>query len=360
VIRVVSTDEDEAYSIFESLNDRGKVLATADRIRSLFLRRADDEDRSAIVNAWDDIFDLKDNANVDDLLRAYWITKSGDAKARALHREVRKFLDEHTLTVTPRSLTDELRRASGVYSDLARSRSDDPEYRRGLSAIEDVGAKALYPPLLAAALVRRDEAGGPTADEKRFLNALLTLYVRHTVVGRRSNSDLEKWVFDIARRISVDRLAERLSLQAAVVEVVGRMPSDNEFKSDLAKVELRGRPAKYILREFERFWRSGETAVVPENVWLEHIYPQNPDAPWADHDRWIHRLGNLTLLQKRLNRDAQNFAYSIKRNEHYPKSTLELVQRLPQIDSWAAHDIEHRQVALSVDAPQIWPIPVLG
>jgi len=77
---------------------------------------------------------------------------------------------------------------------------------------------------------------------------------------------------------------------------------------------------------------------------VEHIYPQNPAAAdrWKDHDLWIDRLGNLTLLAKRLNEKIRNEKFSVKKPE-YEKSDLELTKQLLKYDDWNTANVNHRQ-----------------
>ena len=50
VVAVVSGDEDNAATVFETLNDRGIGLSTPDLLRTLLIRRAQEADREEIVD----------------------------------------------------------------------------------------------------------------------------------------------------------------------------------------------------------------------------------------------------------------------------------------------------------------------
>ena len=56
----------------------------------------------------------------------------------------------------------------------------------------------------------------------------------------------------------------------------------------------------------------------PERVNLEHLYPQRPEATarLANHDQYVGRIGNLALLDKRLNQEAQNSGF-INKRDHF-------------------------------------------
>ncbi len=90
---------------------------------------------------------------------------------------------------------------------------------------------------------------------------------------------------------------------------------DDRFADDFARWTVgtrgqRGRIAKYVLARLET--HAGEREVDPETdpATVEHVLPENPAGGWADvlpPDRWeaaTDRLGNLTLLERGLNRDV--------------------------------------------------------
>ena len=58
LVAVISQDEDNAATVFETLNDRGIGLSTPDLLRNLLLRRAQDDTREEIIELWRDILEL--------------------------------------------------------------------------------------------------------------------------------------------------------------------------------------------------------------------------------------------------------------------------------------------------------------
>ena len=84
VVAVESSNEDDAATVFETLNDRGIGLSTTDLLRTLLLRRGREEDRDEINSCWETILQLEDR--VDEFLRHYWLSHYGDIKTRGLYR----------------------------------------------------------------------------------------------------------------------------------------------------------------------------------------------------------------------------------------------------------------------------------
>jgi hypothetical protein len=95
----------------------------------------------------------------------------------------------------------------------------------------------------------------------------------------------------------------------------------------------------------------------PERVHLEHIYPQRSDAEnkWANHDEYIGRVANLTLLSKKLNIEAQNLPFAEKKERFYTQSELYLTQELLAIDHWTPAEIDGRQARLCELVIETWP-----
>ena len=90
VVAIFSDDEDNAATVFETLNDRGIGLSTPDLVRNLILRRAVPTARDEIIDLWKDILEVEGDAPLKTFLRHYWISHYGDVKTQALYREIKE------------------------------------------------------------------------------------------------------------------------------------------------------------------------------------------------------------------------------------------------------------------------------
>jgi hypothetical protein len=115
--------------------------------------------------------------------------------------------------------------------------------------------------------------------------------------------------------------------------------------------------ARYILRELELDRRATEEIEVapPHRVHLEHIYPRSPQEGvlWPRHTQVINRLGNLTLLSRRLNQQIKNGPFVAKKTA-YAASELLLTRVLSDLSDWNAEAIDTRQAELAERAVEIW------
>jgi hypothetical protein len=361
VVAVTSTDEDNAAAVFETLNDRGIGLSTPDLLRNLLLRRATDENaREQIVAAWSTILGIDEEASVDEFLRHYWVSHRGDVKARKLYREIKgKILEEDTSSLT---LSQDLAESAPVYRDIVRGRDDDADLQRLLDGIRALGAKALYPAVLAGYAAIGEEGTTPEerAQQKQSLSmlihALTALFVRYNVIGGRETTVMESKVYEVAAQLRQD--ADFGATVSALAELV---PDADEFVANFARASInRMATARYLLREIEHAKRvTGEVAVeAPDKVHIEHVYPQTPSGTkWPNHTQIINRLGNLTLLGKRLNTSVKNADFSTKKARAYQPSDIVMTKELAELSTWDTDAVNARQAELSNWIFGIWGFP---
>jgi len=345
VVAVKTNDEDNAANVFETLNDRGIGLSTPDLLRNLLLRRAREDQRDDIVSLWGEILEIGGDTKVKAFLRHYWISHEGDVKTRSLYREIKASIlekEEDSLGFSRR-----LRDSASTYRDILAGQHVNDECQQVLQDIVGLNAHVLYPAILS---------GWDHPDGVKFLGllkALLVTYIRHNVIGKLENSRLESCVFGIARDLrggsKIEQAVERLREFA---------PNDEDFTRSFQSAAIsRQATARYLLKEIEHWKRdTGEVKVAgPTRVHVEHIYPRTPEAAhrWENHGQMVNRIGNLTLLAKRLNESLRNAPFD-KKKPVYEKSDLLLTEELAALEAWGPDDVEARQHKLAELAPQIW------
>jgi hypothetical protein len=353
VVAVSSTDEDNAAAVFETLNDRGIGLSTPDLLRNLLLRRAPDEDtRKRIVAAWQTVLAINEEASVDEFIRHYWVSHRGDVKARKLYREIKdKIINENIESL---ALSLDLAETAPIYRDIVRARDDDPELQRLLEGIRALGAKALYPALLSGyAVAEGDDGKGKL---RNLARALTTMFVRYNVIAGRETTVMESTIYEVAAN-----LRKTKDFDAAVAALAALAPDADDFVARFQRASVsRIATARYLLRELEHAKRRTQELSVEgtDRVHVEHIYPQTPDgARWPNHAQMINRLGNLTLLGKRLNTSIKNADFATKKEKGYEGSDILMTKELLARDAWDAAAIDERQRELSNWIFEIWSFP---
>lgn len=348
VIAVVTKDRRSAEIAFETLNDRGIGLSSLDLLRSFLLSRGGPGNEEEIANGWGELLDLEtDVLDVRAFLRYFWVSHYGDVKAHSLYREISQKIEDEQLDAV--AFTRSLTQSAATFRAVAIPDTGDDEYDDLLKKVALVGAGVLYPLILAATEVFEDRTA-----RLQVARAALHTFARHNIIAQKENSMLESEIFVLAPKLR--------SGEFDVAQVVARLskfaPNDEEFEKAFATVSItRGTVRAYILRELESDLMKSEElkAGPPKKVNVDHIYPQKPpeERKWKDHDDWVNRLGNLTLLSAGKNKGSKNDDFEKKRPV-YAASRLKLNEAPAAEESWGPEQITRRQAALARRAVQIW------
>lgn len=158
---------------------------------------------------------------------------------------------------------------------------------------------------------------------------------------------------------------ERLLYKSIRQRITTQVRTDEEFEASFAKARVtKAKLARYYLTALEETEEGeAEPELVPnedeEKLNLEHILPQNPkDKDWnqfteEEQKAWVHRLGNMVLLQKGPNGRIGNKPWSTKKPV-LRKSKLALTHRVSQEDEWSKKVIDKRQQVLASLATKTW------
>lgn len=175
--------------------------------------------------------------------------------------------------------------------------------------------------------------------------------------------------------------AVRAKLLAGSAEV-DRWPNDAEFRqawTGAALYENLSRPRlRMLLEALEGGLRNdlADSRHVPRNLTVEHVLPQSWTAHWplpegavvevasGRRNRAVHTIGNLTLLNDRLNPLQSNRPWLTdptvgpgKREGLQDNCTLFLNKALVKHDTWDEDTIAERAAVLFELARSIWPHP---
>ena len=156
----------------------------------------------------------------------------------------------------------------------------------------------------------------------------------------------------------------------------GRWPDDQELRERFVTAPLyrilTQRRLRMVLTGIEERLRTpkAESQEAPRDLHIEHIMPQawygkhwdlpagaDSDDVIANRNRAVHTIGNLTLVNKRLNSSLSNGPWIEKREALADHSVMFLSKPLvhggPEI--WDEHAIEARARWLHEHAVKVWP-----
>jgi hypothetical protein len=361
VVRVASESWDDVTDIFERLNDRGKGLSTLDLLRVYLIGKASKVEQGDVEEAWATVYELSQSATkVDAFLRHSWITHKGDVKSRSLYKEIKAVLEDAKQPAPLNStlaFSQSLASDAELYRTIVEGQHPDDRCSYWLRAIGTIGATSLLPAALAGSVTWTNASEYPKY--ATLLKQLVTVFMRANVITEGESTVLEEAAFKVARMVRAGATIEEASSELRL-----HLKDDDVVRKAFSELALsRTGYQRYVLEALEDYLSHPGSEMPPEKpvagaktLWIEHIYPQAPDQHWGrwrDHDSYINRIGNLTLIHKKLNAGAKNKALPEKK-KYYADSGLYMNKELEQLDNWSPSVIDDRQAAFARAVTHIW------
>ena len=350
-------DEMNAFRVFETLNARGVQLSSADLLKNYLFSLVDNtsehpERVNILEEKWTKLTTNVRAEKLPDFIRYYWNSKNKTVRSNDLFKVLRNNIKEDRSVF---ELINDMLAYSDIYMAL-KNESDDlwnerDKVQEYVSLLNIFNLKQPISMLMAAYKHLSNE------DFERVLCDAIVVSFRYNVICGKNPNDIEKVFNDIAIKISNNNTYDKNLLSKIYV-------NDNEFTvSFINKVfpenARNNKIIKYILGKYERF-KGGlrDVSIVSELDTIEHIYPQHPNEEWNDDnlDSLIYRLGNMCLLEKKLNNNIGNKRYAEKvevLNQSTFITTNSISSEYPE---WVQQSIVDRQKQMAKCAKTIWKI----
>jgi len=272
VIWVQVADERTAFTIFETMNDRGLKLSAADLLKNYLYAIADDR-RDEVIQKWQSMTGVLETIdgeeeNVVEYVRCLWITKYGHTRTKQLYDKIKEKTPNKTKALT---LASDLEVAAQDYAAVILSSHESladrgENVRTKIANIRELGVTQLRPLLLAA--FRKFSK----AEFDKLLDACVSWSVRTLITGVPSGT-IERPYSTNALAITEGKIKKTAQVKA---DLAGIIPNDARFKAAFASANVsNGRLARYYLRALQRC-EDGEPEpqYIPNpgaEVTLEHI-----------------------------------------------------------------------------------------
>lgn len=365
ILMTVETDDiNEAYIIFESLNARGKALETADLLKNHILRKAHN-DLSSATETWNTIIDNLDNIDPTKFIRYYWNSTKKFTREKDLFKSLRKNISSQSdVNALLSNLCSLSKVCAAILHPDDNKEFDLTELNERLIEMQKLDASSYIPIIFALRLQNYSEE-----DINEVLKAIETLIVRNFVVSGLVANKYELEFAQIAKSISdktwppnSDSASSKIPTKDDILKkLYSLMVSDEEFINNFKIFNSKKNAViRYLLRKINNF-DINETKIVDDSnrVHVEHILPKKINDEWInfndeDHETYLWRLGNLTLLGQEYNNRAKNKGFD-KKKEIYKKSEIKMTRDLVSIDDWTTFTIIKRQEEFAEIALKIWP-----
>ena len=403
-LRVVVIDlepDDNAQVIFETLNHRGTPLLAADLVKNLVFQRAVQEglDVEDLYQRHWRAFDSPRwrrqvrqgrlfRPRIDIFLNYWLVMKSArEVPADRIFTDFRDYLGEPGRDLL--SAVQELAASAEVYERLESLPWTSPEGTFAYRALAVMDAYAFGPFLLW--LFGQPEAVVSSDQLRMALVAIESWLVRRMLCrsGTKSYNKVVVELLDRARREGPANVGNSVrTYLAAQTADATRWPGDDEVAANVlaqplyrAVTRARLRMVLEAIEDHYRTPKSEEQHCLRGKLTIEHVMPQGWREHWllplgdgdelaARRDQLIHTLGNLTLVNDRLNPALSNRPWTddeaaARVREHKGKRSLldhsvlmlnkHIVTGWP--GSWSDRSIEARGQRLATAITAIWSRP---
>ena len=351
-----------AFTIFETLNDRGLELAKTDLLKNYLFSLADDR-LEEIQHSWIQMFSTIEAAEDEELvltyLRHFWSSRNEPIREKNLYERIRPTITSKQAAI---DLVVALSREAKVYSAIVNTGHElwdslGPTTKYHMDMLNLMGMVQIRP-LLLAVLTNFEHN-----EKKESLRLFVSIAVRLLIVGGLGGGTLESYYSQAAVKVRNKEITRASNITA---EMAGIVPNDKEFQASFGVARVsKSYLARYYLRALEKQARGEhDPELVPnenfEQVNLEHILPQNPATGWNHMDAetldtYAKRLGNMTLLKTRLNSELRSSDFPTKKS-HFAVSEFLLTSSVAAKDSWGPNEIEERQKFMADLAVNVWPL----
>jgi len=363
MVEITAYSDGDAYTIFETMNDRGLSLTPADMLKGYLLANINDvEKRDTASNVWkkrmQDLTELGKDEDADGIkawLRSQHAESIRERKRGATPQDFDLIGTEFHRWVRDREallgLNESSKFARFIERDFAfythwyeRSRQVAEKLAQGLECIRfnaQHNFTLQYPLLLAPLRVEDDETS--ILRKLRVVSVYLDIMINRRIWNFRAidYSTVQYTMFMLMREIrgkSADELATLL-LNRLNAETETFASNDNfrlhgmnrrQIHLLLARMtdytEIRsGRASRY-----SEYVQRGNNGYEIEHIWANHSERHNDEfAHPSDFQEYRNRIGGLVLLPKSFNASYGDLPYTEKR-EHYSGQNL-LAQSLHEL-----------------------------
>ena len=389
IVTIDLTRDADPNTIFETLNARGTPLLEWDITKSKVTRATRDAELDLRDSVATTIQAVEENGD-------WWRAEVGQGRYRRARIDefLNHFIVVHVKREVPRTKESQLFESElldnpATFPALFSSLHALSETFQELIEFEDNSPYGLFlhrwrtlqmGVMTPALLWLRSELAG-TVEFDRAIRAFESYLVRRMVccLTARGYHDL---FLDLMGPLTS---APNSSIAEAVIDALTARdeerfvwPSDAAFRNAIATLPLYSRltraRARMLIEAIEQHLRAAdrmtETDAVPDKLTIEHVMPQawgehwrhpegdpEEESPVDRRNRLIHTLGNLTLVNKKLNPSMSNAGWADKREALDDHSTLLLNKEITNLSEWNEEAIAARSDRLATLAIKIWPSP---
>lgn len=380
IVKIDVASHADAFTLFETLNNRGVPLSAIDLIKNKLLGKLEKVDKNTSLNEnferWDQLItNLTNEYKIQErFLRQFYnsfrldkdieVTKKPKATKSNLISIFEDLIDRDVYLIF-----DRLENASKLYSQNIQYELNDnsDDMIQALRDLENVNAADAY--MLLMYIEEKFKIN--EYDKIRLVDLLCKYFIRRNITDSPPTRDLTNLFMEIIKKVSKLNSYSFDEIKNILL-TIGKPASNTLFreklKGDLYEENVGA--TRYILSTIELSQTKTKERYVnfyarnkKQFVWtVEHIFPQNENIPphWVDmiadgdlemakeiRKDYVHKIGNLTLTG--YNSQLSNMSFDRKQSKATKdgkyigfKNGLYLNELLNDATEWTKGDITSR------------------
>lgn len=356
VIYITVEEEEEAYTIFETLNARGMDLSSVDLIKNTLFKNMqtvhpDDDAKTK----WKSIYDIVNSrssrsGNLDNYVRHWWISRYSNASKDTLYKNFKRELKKGK--ITPEKFISDLYDDSKIYTIISVPHKEDFPQQEDAAVYDSLQAFKIFniaqqKPFFISLFRRKNDK---VIAHKDFVDIITFLedfhFVFNAICSQRA-SGLDQIYAKSARGLfnSKNKTEYKVVLNDLKEQLIKKVPEKDVFIRKFCELKYLKRDTsdkkliQYIFNKIESF-RFENKEFSADFFTLEHIEPQDSKAMSKES---VGQIGNLLPLGNKLNAEADNMKV-IDKICVYQKSDFMLTKDFASSFSgiWHETDIDSR------------------
>jgi uncharacterized protein with ParB-like and HNH nuclease domain len=359
VIKV--SDQLNAFKVFETLNARGVQLSSSDLLKNYLFSIVDEtkpheNEIEELEKLWSNIIGKLGILKFEDYLRYFWNSSHKTVGKKNLFKTIKNEIKTKEQTF---GLLRDLIDTVDLYIALSEPNDDFwnefREVKESLSELKMFQIKQTNSLLISAY---------KNLEKNQFLKLLkasVIISFRYNIIGGQNPNEQEEVYNSLALKINREKIFSTKDLEKIYV-------NDDNFVSDFSTKQFKNttrnhKIVKYIYSKIELNKYQNEISWDSDLYTIEHILPESADENWGDFsdeeiNRSVFRMGNLTLLEKKINREAGALPFNEK-VKLFNQSNCKLTQVISEhYESWNEDKISARQRQLAKEAKSIWRLVI--
>ena len=368
VIFVLVDNEEDAYTIFETLNTRGKDLRTVDLVKTHFARhlRPENDDVDTLKDRWNPLMEiiLSSDASIDpdSFMLHWWLSREDYTTQKMLFKKFRRLVTRENANAVLNSLKADAARYRAILEPVSRRWiGDHGPIKRSLEGFLALGVEQQLP--MVFSLIRELDGSGlqPTA----VVAALRVIenfhFLGSSITARRSSGGTSMMYASHARGLfrAPTRHAKQKQLSDLKAKLRDRMPTLDEVRLGFNELRFsknftkQKKLVRYLLEEFDTTLAPGRPADY-SRMTIEHLAPQSGRGLGGDH---VASIGNLMLVPATINNnELTNKSFEAKK-AILKKRNVPLDPIVSGAATWGAVQIRQRTKWMADQAHgKIWAI----